>query len=443
MKIVWVSILFATSFFLLVKTGTTQFSKRKPIVSTFIAEDDNLLYPVLVNEFYQNNETSLFWFGSKNDKKVFRQQLIISIDTAAYYRLIDKAYHSAKLKLYLDSVITDSATMWKADKVYTDAAIALFKDIYQGYKMTPWVEYDQLSGKYAAADNDYLLQRLLNVTTPDEFRQTIGLLEPVNREYTVLKQELQKQKENKALDTVAFLQVSINYYRWIHHFKFEKFVVVNLAAARLQYFEKDSLVLDMKTVVGKPSTPTPRFATVCDQVILYPYWYVPRSITFNEYLPRIKNNPSWLDANNMQVIDGAGKIIDHHKLNWASFHAGYFPYIIRQSTGCDNALGILKFNITTPYGVYLHDTNNKTAFLSASRYYSHGCMRLEEPLALGNSLLNGKLDTAYLQSCFKEQKPMPVFLEKPVPVFAVYMPATVDIKGKVRYYKDVYKLMKK
>lgn len=118
----------------------------------------------------------------------------------------------------------------------------------------------------------------------------------------------------------------------------------------------------MKTVLGKPSTPSPRFAAWCDQAILYPYWYVPRSITFNGYLPIIRQNPSWLDAKNMQVVDGKGKEVDHHRLNWSSFHAGYFPYTIRQSTGCDNALGVIKFNISTPYGVYLHDTNNKTAF---------------------------------------------------------------------------------
>jgi L,D-transpeptidase YcbB len=144
----------------------------------------------------------------------------------------------------------------------------------------------------------------------------------------------------------------------------------------------------------------------------------------------------------MQVVDGSGRLVNHHQLNWSSFHAGYFPYILRQSTGCDNALGILKFNINTPYGVYLHDTNNKTAFLSGSRFYSHGCIRLEDPLALGNRLLSGKLDTAFLQSCFKEQKPVPVQVKKPVPVFVVYMPVSADEKGKLYYYKDVYKLMK-
>ena len=429
-------------FFLLLKADIPLTTKRNFSVLKEGAGDENLLYPALVNKFYLKNENNLFWFTPEKEKGLLRQQLLSIIDTAWYYGLIAKTYHYAELKSYLDSTANDSVTILKSDRLYTDAAIAVFKDIYGGYKMFPWVGYDQLSENYADADNEYLLQSLLDIHNADQLKRAIDLLEPAHPEYLTLKQELQKQKDKKARDTVNSLQVSMNYYRWIHHFRFDRFIVINLAAARLHYYEKDSLILDMKAVVGKQSTPTPRFATVCDQVILYPYWYVPRSITFNEYLPKIKNNPSWLDAHNMQVIDGSGKIMDHHNLNWASFHTGYFPYIIRQSTGCDNALGVIKFNIISPYGVYLHDTNNKTAFLSNSRYYSHGCMRLEEPIELGNRLLAGKLDTTFLQSCFKEQKPIPVLLQKPVPVFVVYMPATADAKGKVLYYKDVYKLMK-
>jgi L,D-transpeptidase YcbB len=404
---------------------------------------ENLLYPELVNKFYQLKGDSLFWFASGNDAFPMRQQLLRIIDSSRYYGLIAKPYHYTALVEVLNTVATDSAALIGADRLYTDAAIAVCKDIYQGYKMLPWVGYDQLSEKYNKADNDFLIVLLLQTYSAAQLQRAADLLEPVHATYSILKQELRREKEKNANGNVVLLQLSLNYLRWIHHFRFEQFIIINLPAASLQYFEKDTLVLQMKTVVGKSSTPSPRFATYCDMAIMYPYWYVPGSILFKEYLPKMKANPSWLDAHGMQVVDGKGKVLNHHQLNWSAFHSGYFPYILRQSTGCDNALGILKFNINTPYGVYLHDTNNKTAFLSASRFYSHGCIRLEDPLALGNRLLAGKLDTNFLQSCFKEQKPVPVLLKKPVPVFSVYMPVTVDAGGKVYYYKDVYKLMKK
>ncbi|MEQ1677230.1 MAG: L,D-transpeptidase family protein [Chitinophagaceae bacterium] len=430
------------AFFLLLKSDRLSPVTEEKNKTVTGYEEDNLIYPALVNTFYQRNGGSPAWFSMKTDKSPFREQLLRIMDTAYYFGMVAKKYHYPELRSASVAGNTDSAALIMADRLFTDAAIALFKDIYQGYKMAPWVGYDELSEKAAVADNEYLVGCLLKIQTAEQLKEYAASFEPAHPDYIILKNELRKKKERKDTDSTAKLILSLNYYRWIHHFRFEQFIIVNLPAARLHYFEKDKLVLEMKTVVGKPSTPTPRFATVCNELILYPYWYVPRSITFNEYLPLIKKNPYWLDAHNMQVIDGSGKVMNHHALNWSSFHSGYFPYIIRQSTGCDNALGILKFHIVTPYGVYLHDTNNKTAFLSGSRFYSHGCIRLEEPIVLGNRLLSGKLDTAFLQSCFKEQKPITVPLKKPVPVFVVYMPAMADAKGRVIYYKDVYKLVR-
>src|SRR5678809_1562692 len=160
-------------------------------------------------------------------------------------------------------------------------------------------------------------------------------------------------------------------------------------------------MLRMKAVVGKPSTKTPRFAAHCNQVILYPYWNVPASIARNELLPKFKRHPQEIDELGMQVIDRKGNIIDHHKLNWKKFGKNYFPFRIRQSTGCDNSLGIMKFNLTSPLGVYLHDTNNKVAFRSDLRYYSHGCIRIEEPTELANYLIPGKIDSKFLEACIK------------------------------------------
>jgi len=403
---------------------------------------ERFIYPELVKKFYLLNCENYFWYGQDEEFTAKRKQLLTVIDSSFYYGLIAKAYHLQELKLKFETVVSDSTAMLNADKLFTDAAIAVFKDIYQGYKTKAWVTYDQLSKINAEADNDYLLQCLLNATNAEKLQSAVEWLEPSDKDYLVLKNELKRLKQKKKTDSLTYVIHAMNMYRWIHHFHFEKKIVVNVPATRLSYYENDSLLLQMKTVLGKPSTPTPLFATVCDEAILYPYWYVPSSIIFNEFLPLIKRNPSWIDAHNMQVVDGAGKVLNHHKLNWAAFHNGYFPYSIRQSTGCDNALGVIKFNIISPFGVYLHDTNNKTAFLSGYRFFSHGCIRIQEPLSLGNKLLKNRLDTTFLQSCFKEQKSVPVKLDKPVPVFVVYMLAETVPGSKVKYYKDIYRLIK-
>ena len=149
-----------------------------------------------------------------------------------------------------------------------------------------------------------------------------------------------------------------------------------------------------------------------------------------------------MDAMNMQVVDNKGNILDAQKLDWPIFTKTNFPYRFRQSTGCDNALGVIKFNLTSPFDVYMHDTNLKSAFQSSYRYYSHGCIRLEKPIELGNFLLHGRLDPLFLQSCLKDQKPVTVKPDKPVPVFVVYGMAGFDAMNNVIYYKDIYRLMK-
>ena len=145
----------------------------------------------------------------------------------------------------------------------------------------------------------------------------------------------------------------------------------------------------------------------------------------------------------MQVIDVNGRIVNASKLNWSSYTKDNFPYRIRQSTGCDNALGVMKFNLTDPFNVYMHDTNNKSAFLSGKRFYSHGCIRIEKPLQLANLILPTPVDSFFVQSCLKDEKPMELNLVNAVPVFVIYSTVNVDSNNNVVYYKDVYSLFKK
>ena len=144
---------------------------------------------------------------------------------------------------------------------------------------------------------------------------------------------------------------------------------------------------------------------------------------------------------NMQLVGSNGRVVDATGIDWAQINRSNFHYTFRQCTGCDNSLGVIKFNLTDPFDVYLHDTNVKLAFLKDMRFLSHGCIRVEKPLQLGNFLLQNKLDSNFLKACYKDQLPKPINLEKKVPVFVVYMPAVPD-GDSVAYYKDVYHLFK-
>ncbi len=425
-------LLLSLSWFL---TGTT-FSQQQPV-------DADFFYPQLVEQFYGQHQHQLRWMLPGKEAALLRQTLLNLMDSSQKQGLIHTNYHPELSGKKEEPLPADPAEQWRLDRLYTDAALALFQDIFQGVKESPWLGYDAVSERYRQSDGEKMILCLLQAKTAADLVITAEMLEPKDAVYLALKNEYRRLQLANRKDSLRLVRLSMNYYRWYMHFHADKMIVINLASARLMYYENNRPVLQMKTVVGKTSTPSPRFAAWCDQAILYPYWYVPRSITFNEYLPLIRQNPSWLDAKNMQVIDSKGKVVDHHRLDWSSFHSGYFPYTIRQSTGCDNALGVIKFNISTPYGVYLHDTNNKQAFSSGYRYLSHGCIRLEDPFELGYHLLAHTLDTAFLQSCYRQQNPVYEKLDSPVPVFTVYMPVWPAEGGKLAYYKDVYRLLKK
>jgi L,D-transpeptidase YcbB len=238
------------------------------------------------------------------------------------------------------------------------------------------------------------------------------------------------------------LNLSINYYRWLNCLiKSQTVIVVNIPSTYLKVYRNHEVILEMRMVMGKRSTPTPALLSKVDQVILYPYWHVPFSIATKELLPAIKRNPGYIDAGNYQVLNKAGKIMDPYSISWHAYSRSYFPFIIRQSTGCDNALGLLKLNFYSPFGVYLHDTPNKSMFMLNKRYFSHGCMRMEKPMDLGHLVLKNNqiaIDTLEQKGCLRNQAPIVVPADIHMPVLVWYNPAGIDSTGRVIYYEDIY-----
>lgn len=238
------------------------------------------------------------------------------------------------------------------------------------------------------------------------------------------------------------LSLSVNYYRWLYCLTQQQHViVVNIPAAYLKVYRNDEVILEMRMIVGAKSTQTPTLASTVNEVILYPYWHVPYNIATKELLPAIKENPIYIDAGNFQVLNRAGKIMDPYSINWHALSTKYFPYIIRQSTGCDNALGLLKLNFYNPFGVYLHDTPAKSLFMLSKRYFSHGCMRMEKPMELGHLVLKDNplsIDTLEQKGCLRNQSPIIVPADIKMPVIVWYNPAGIDSTGRVLFFEDVY-----
>ncbi len=246
-----------------------------------------------------------------------------------------------------------------------------------------------------------------------------------------------------AADSLRLIQKTLNFYRYINRFNPEQFVLVNIPAGELNVFDQTGgRLLPMQVIAGKTDRQTPCMTTYMQSIVMYPQWNVPDKIVVEEMLPRMKRNLTYITSQNLQILDDKNREVDPKKINWKPLSATYFPYRVRQASGCENSLGLLKFNLVNPLAIYLHDTNSRDLFAATpDRWRSHGCVRVQKPVELANLVLGEAVfNDEYMGECLANQKPHTLPIPKRFPVFITYNLADVDESGKLRFYKDVYEL---
>src|SRR4029077_8775634 len=140
-----------------------------------------------------------------------------------------------------------------------------------------------------------------------------------------------------------------------------------------------------RVVVGKRYHESPIFKADMRSIVFNPTWAVPQSIAANELLPKLRANRGYLAAQHMVLLDGAGNSVDPGKADLSSSAAS--RYALRQEPGPWNALGQVKFLFPNEHAVHLHDTPSRQLFASEVRAFSHGCIRVENPIDLAALLL--------------------------------------------------------
>lgn len=253
-------------------------------------------------------------------------------------------------------------------------------------------------------------------------------------------------KSNPALaDSLRLIRQTLNFYRYVNRFDADRFVLVNIPAGELNVFSRaGERLLPMQVIAGKPDKRTPCMTTYVQDIVAYPYWNVPQNIALDEMLPRMKRNIAFIYNQNLQILNEKNEEIDPEEIDWDGLSTTNFPYRVRQASGCENSLGLLKFDLANPLAIYLHDTNSRDLFTqTADRWRSHGCVRVQKPVELANLILGSQtFDPAFMTKCLVDQKPRTLSIPKPFPVFIAYNIADVDATGKLRFYKDVYALDK-
>jgi hypothetical protein len=115
---------------------------------------------------------------------------------------------------------------------------------------------------------------------------------------------------------------------------------------------------------------------------------------------------------------------------------------ISQPPGERNALGRLRFNFPNKFLVYQHDTPEKHLFALDKRAFSHGCMRVQDPVKYAEVLLSvvrprDNYTEDRIRKMFGNSEvdiQFPAF----IPVHLTYQTAFVDEDGKLEFRDDVY-----
>ena len=389
----------------------------------------------IVQTFYAINQAPLYWLSSKKDTKRANEWLI-EIENEKESGLVSRKLMTGEIRTsMLGKNIRDKVLKEKTDKQITDLVLNFLKELQA---VNVHFDYDEVSAP--TPDSVYIYQ-LINSKDKGPVSQIVSELDCQDHDYQVLRKFMKDSIPDKNSLKYKSAVQSLNYLKYLSANRQPEYIVANIPETEVRYFQDNQLKLNMKTVVGKRKNPTPTISSYITDIVSFPFWNVPFSIASKELLPKVQKDETYLERNNFEVVDSKGNGVDDSDLNWDSYTEKNFPYFFRESTGPNNSLGVLKFNLGNPFSIYLHDTNSKGSFAKDYRFLSHGCIRLEKPIELADFLTKGKMNVSELKTGGKDTESKIIKLDQKIPVFIVYMPVIVDGE-KVTFLKDVYGLVK-
>ncbi len=252
--------------------------------------------------------------------------------------------------------------------------------------------------------------------------------------------EINKSVKSRTLQ----LEVNLQRAKQLSEFGDKRYILVNVPEYKLYVIENGKTIYQTRVVVGKKKHKTPVITSEISEFVLNPYWNVPSSITKNEIIPKLQEDPEYLVKNDMKVIsrlNNKNYFLDPEFVDWATIDPEIAPLRIRQDPGKKNALGRVKFVFPNDHKVYLHDTPSRSLFARNSRAFSHGCVRVENPFELAEVLLSNsetwtKEDLHYFAN---RSKTKVIKLDQPIPIHITYLTAWADEQNIVHFRPDIYK----
>lgn len=239
------------------------------------------------------------------------------------------------------------------------------------------------------------------------------------------------------------IELNMERWRWFPRDLGETHIRVNVPEYHLDLWDHGKIALAMNVIVGAIDKPTPIFSDQMTAIIFSPYWNVPATIAADETLPGLMGDPEYLARNNLEVVSTSGEVVDPATIDWSQADPGNpetFPYRFRQKPGTTNSLGLVKFLFPNDFDVYLHDTPSAELFKRDFRALSHGCVRIQQPVALAEYLLKDlpSWNAPRIEKAMHAGLEETMKLPHPIPVHLMYWTVRVDERGTVQFFDDIY-----
>ncbi len=329
-----------------------------------------------------------------------------------------------------------------SDEVKLDLAILKYARFARGGRLSPARVSVLIDQKPDLRNPKAVLTEIGAAPAPDAYLRS---LHPKHAQFERLRQALLKARARgkKGVDGPDIQRIVINMERW-------RWMPADLGAYHVEdnipefigrVVKNGKAVYATKVVVGLPKYATPIFSADMRSIVFNPDWTVPETIILEDLQPALKGNGFGPDLSILSDhelnVSYQGKPVDPQTVDWAN--SNIMAYTFTQPPGPDNVLGKFKFNFPNKHAIYMHDTIQPEFFDETVRMASHGCIRVDQPARLAALLLaEDKGWSAQQVKDTAAKGNSVVSLSHKVPVHITYFTATVDDKGKVQAFADIY-----
>lgn len=296
---------------------------------------------------------------------------------------------------------------------------------------SPGMIYDDPGNPPTAPQASVILGEAAGATSLEAHLASVSEVNPIYKALRDAALESSQSEDRSALPT---LRANLERARAIP--AKGRFILVDIAAARLWMHEDGLAIGSMKVIVGKPEHATPMIASIIHYVTFNPFWHVPDHLVRKLAATRlIVQGSTYLKSRGYEVVsdyERDAKVLSSDTVDWKAVATGQDKAKIRQLPSAHNSMGKVKFSFRNGEGIFLHDTPDKALFNSKQRTLSNGCVRLEDAPKLARWLLGRDIDV--LPSRPEQQ----VRLPEAVPIYITYLTARPNGKT-LTYVDDVYR----